>query len=92
MPAARCSLCGNAPEDSFHAVVECPQARTLCWAMREHWPLPDERLVKRTGPDWLLLLPDRCTKEEGELLILVFFAGVDETSALDNRLSVCIGF
>lgn len=40
---------GNAPDHSFHAVVECSQARTLCSAMREHWPLPDERLPWRTG-------------------------------------------
>jgi hypothetical protein len=59
---ARCSLCGDAAEDSFHAVVECPQARSLRSARREHWPLPDEGLLKRTGPDWLLLLLDQCTR------------------------------
>jgi hypothetical protein len=72
---ACCSLCGSTVEDSFHVVVECPQARNLRLAMTAHWPLPDERLLISTGPDWLLLLLDRCTKEEGELLVLIFWQG-----------------
>lgn len=72
-PDASCVLCGSEVEDSFHAVVECPQARNLRSAMSEHWPLLDDQLLDRTGPGWLLLLLNRCTKEEGELLILTFW-------------------
>ena len=38
-----CNICGNGIEDSFHAVILCPQARALRQAMREHWALPDEK-------------------------------------------------
>lgn len=31
-----CELCGHACEDVFHAVIECPHARALREAMREH--------------------------------------------------------
>jgi len=68
-----CPLCGDAIEDSYHAAVECVQARNLRLAMREHWPLPIETLFARTGPDWLLLLLDKCTKEQGDLTMLILW-------------------
>lgn len=69
----QCDLCGNVTEDSFHATIECTHARNLRWAMRDHWPLPDDQLITRTGPQWLLLLLDRCTAEQGDLLMLVLW-------------------
>jgi hypothetical protein len=68
----QCSLCGISSEDSFHANVECPQAKHLRDAMREHWPLPAEAWFRRTGVDWLLLLLDKCSQEQGDLCLLVF--------------------
>lgn len=72
-PDGQCSLCGYAIEDSFHAVVECTQAKNLRDAMREHWPIPSEALFRKTGPDWFLLLLDRCTREQGELVSMIFW-------------------
>jgi hypothetical protein len=46
-----CLLCGLAPETSYHATVECPQAFNLRQAMRVHWPLPEEGWFQFTGPD-----------------------------------------
>jgi hypothetical protein len=65
-------LCGISSEDSFHANIECPQAKHLRDAMREHWPLPTEDWFRRTGVDWLLLLLDKCSQEQGDLCLLVF--------------------
>ena len=42
-------LCGNGRKSSHHAVVVCPQARTLREAMRQHWLLPDELQFRYTG-------------------------------------------
>jgi len=46
---ACCSLCSSSVDDSYHAVVECPQARCLRLAMRDHWPIPNDRLLSRVG-------------------------------------------
>lgn len=72
-PDATCSLCGCAAEDSFHATVDCPRARSLRFAMREHWPIPSEELIRRSGPDWFLLLLERCSTEQGELTTLMLW-------------------
>jgi hypothetical protein len=70
---SQCPLCNCAVEDSYHATVECPQARNLRCAMREHWPIPDEKLFRKTGPDWLSLMLDKCTQEQGDLIILILW-------------------
>jgi hypothetical protein len=41
--------------------------------MRVHWPLPEEVWFQFTGPDWLLLLLDRCTPEQKEITKLVLW-------------------
>lgn len=66
-----CTLCGQTAETSYHATVGCPQARNIRQAMREHWPIPDEALFEYSGPDWLLLLLDRCTKEQGDFFFFI---------------------
>jgi hypothetical protein len=52
-------------EDGHHAVVLCTKVTALRQEMREHWQLPDEAQSRFSGPDWLLLLLDSMTKEEG---------------------------
>jgi hypothetical protein len=54
-------------------MVECPQAFHLRQAMRPHWVLPDEEWFKFTGPDWLLLLLDRCPTEQQDHVKLVLW-------------------
>jgi hypothetical protein len=68
-----CLLCGLSTETSFHATVECPQAFNLRQAMRVHWTLPEEDWFKYTWPDWLLILLDRCTPNQRDLLKLVLW-------------------
>ncbi|KAJ1284070.1 hypothetical protein BS78_03G175400 [Paspalum vaginatum] len=60
-------------ESSYHATVSCPCARDLRMAIREFWLLPEEELWRFTGPDWLLLLLHRCTKEQRNLLRLLLW-------------------
>jgi ribonuclease HI len=71
--ADTCLLCGLAAETSFHATVECPQAFNLRQAMRDHWKLPDEEWFRYTGPDWLLLLLDRCSFKQRDLTKLILW-------------------
>lgn len=70
---AVCNLCGLASETSYHATVKCPQAYNLRQAMRTHWRLPDESFFEYTGPDWLLVLLDRCLPEQRDLIKLIFW-------------------
>jgi hypothetical protein len=62
---ATCTICGMGDEDGHHAVVLCTKVTALRQEMREHWQLPDEAQSRFSGPDWLLLLLDSMTKEEG---------------------------
>jgi hypothetical protein len=68
-----CKLCGLTAETSFHGTAECPQAYNLRQAMRVHWPLPGEEYFTYTGPDWLLLLLDRCKPEQRDLTKLLLW-------------------
>lgn len=69
----RCALCDREAESSHHAVVVCPQAHGLRMAMRKHWLLLDEELFAYSGPDWLLLLLDRCSPIQRDLVKLVLW-------------------
>lgn len=68
-----CNLCGMEEENSHHAVVNCQKANELRNAMREHWDLPREKQFAYNGPDWLLLLLDRCHIEQRELVLLLLW-------------------
>jgi hypothetical protein len=58
---AACEMCGAVREDGFHAVIECPHAKTLREAMRKVWHLPEENRLRNTGPEWMLVLLDTGT-------------------------------
>ncbi|RLN15823.1 hypothetical protein C2845_PM02G17800 [Panicum miliaceum] len=77
-----CPLCDREPETSYHATVTCPWARNLRLAMREHWRLPEEQF-QYTGPDWLLLLLDRCSAAERDLTKLLLW----KTWSVDNNIT-----
>lgn len=67
---AQCNLCGCAMEDSFHATVECPQARNLRFAIADpQGKSCPGKLIR----NWLLLLLDRCAQEQGDLILLVLW-------------------
>nr|TKW32817.1 hypothetical protein SEVIR_2G192400v2 [Setaria viridis] len=68
-----CLLCGMESETGQHSTVVCPQARNLREAMRVHWPMPDEEQFAYSEPDWLLLLLDRCTVEQRDMVKLVLW-------------------
>ncbi|RCV30978.1 hypothetical protein SETIT_6G139500v2 [Setaria italica] len=68
-----CMLCGLSAETGHHATIVCPQAFNLRQGMRQHWSLPDEKMFEYTGPDWLLLLLDRCSPEQRDLTRLVLW-------------------
>lgn len=56
-----CEICGLESEDTFHAVVRCPQAVGfgLRNAMSDHWRLPVEDEIVNSGPEWLLMMIDK---------------------------------
>lgn len=68
-----CQLCGMGRETGHHATVVCPQARNLRTAMREHWSLPGEEQFAYTSPDCLLLLLERCSLEQRDLVKLLLW-------------------
>ncbi|XP_062232870.1 uncharacterized protein LOC133930222 [Phragmites australis] len=68
-----CKICGHEVEDGHHATVRCSKAMALRLAVREYWELPDEFLLKYTGPDWLLVLLDSIpTKMKTNLLLVLW--------------------
>ncbi|KAF8650478.1 hypothetical protein HU200_063843 [Digitaria exilis] len=69
----QCTLCDREMENSFHAAVSCLQARGLRLAMREFWLLPDEDQFTYSGPDWLLLVLDKCSPVQRDLVKLVLW-------------------
>ena len=50
--STRCDVCGSEEEDTFHAFMRCPHARSLWLAMKEVWPLPADELLMPTGHEW----------------------------------------
>lgn len=68
-----CQVCGAEEDDSFHAMVHCPNARGIWQAMRPHWDIPDPRRLRNTGPGWLLhaILPMEKTK--AAMLLVMFW-------------------
>jgi hypothetical protein len=63
-----CDLCGLEAETGFHPTVVCPQAYNLRQVMRHRRNLPNENMFC-----WLLLLLDRCTKEQRDLTKLLLW-------------------
>ncbi|GJM94943.1 hypothetical protein PR202_ga11630 [Eleusine coracana subsp. coracana] len=61
------------PETEHHALFVCPHARALRGKLRKHWRLPLENDLMNEGPEWLLLLLARLTREEGAGLALLFW-------------------
>jgi ribonuclease HI len=51
-----CRICGREDEDTFHALVTCPQAKGLWRCMRQCWDLPADEMLQNTGKDWVLQL------------------------------------
>jgi hypothetical protein len=68
-----CELCRHDNEDGFHAVMDCPHAKGLRYAMRRVWSLPPEEILRNEGPEWFLVLLDSWRKEEVALLAMVLW-------------------
>jgi hypothetical protein len=51
---ATCTICGNADETTYHAMIQCPHARGLWSVMREVWDLPTEEMLFEHNPDWFM--------------------------------------
>jgi hypothetical protein len=53
-----CEMCAHKKEDGFHAVMDCPHAKVLRFAMHRVWILPPEARLRVEGPEWFLVLLD----------------------------------
>jgi len=72
-PDAKCSICGSEEETGYHAVMQCDHAKALRGAMRTCWPLPEERHLRLTGPEWLLNVIDLAEADAAGQLILILW-------------------
>lgn len=60
-------------ETEFHALIKCPHAAALRWAMRDHWTLPDEEQLRTDEKDWLLLLISTLGREGASRMALLLW-------------------
>ena len=68
-----CWLCGDAKDDSFHALITCPGSVLVWHTMRQVWPLPTNDKLINTGPEWLMsLLADRTEKIRAMIIMLLW--------------------
>ncbi|WVZ60335.1 hypothetical protein U9M48_010378 [Paspalum notatum var. saurae] len=70
---SRCTMCGMAAKNSYHATVSYSAAVDLRDAMRKHWLLPEEERWWYSGPDWLLILLDNCNKDQRDKVKLLLW-------------------
>lgn len=68
-----CKLCGDNVEDAFHAMIGCQHARALRCAIRDHCVLLEEEVLVNSGPDWFLLLVDRCDEQSVSNFLLLIW-------------------
>lgn len=86
-----CELCGFPEEDCFHACIKCPHAAALRLAMRDHWSLPKDEEMRYTGPEWFLLIVDRCSAQvTANLLMLMWRAWSVRNDVLHGRERISI--
>jgi hypothetical protein len=67
-----CALCGGV-EDVYHALIQCPHAKNLRYAMRRHWAIPTEEDLNYSGHEWLLRLIDKHDKVVMWKLVLILW-------------------
>ncbi|PNT67131.1 hypothetical protein BRADI_3g21421v3 [Brachypodium distachyon] len=68
-----CQVCGGEDEDSFHALVRCPNARAIWHAMRSCWDIPDPNKLQNTGPGWFLHALSTLDKTKVAMLLMMFW-------------------
>jgi ribonuclease HI len=70
---ATCTICGNADEDAFHALVTFPHAKGLWYSMRQCWDLPSEEIVENSGKEWLLQLLSKLNEIQRMMVLMVLW-------------------
>jgi hypothetical protein len=68
-----CRICGTATENSFHALVECPNATKVWDSMREVWALPTRVQIRDTGHEWLFDLLASQSVETRNMIIMILW-------------------
>ncbi|KQK16103.2 hypothetical protein BRADI_1g26757v3 [Brachypodium distachyon] len=68
-----CPLCGVEDEDSFHALVRCPNARALWHAMRSCWDIPDDSQIQNTGAEWFLQVLSNLDNIKAAMLLMLLW-------------------
>uniref|UniRef100_K3YMM7 RNase H type-1 domain-containing protein n=1 Tax=Setaria italica TaxID=4555 RepID=K3YMM7_SETIT len=67
-----------------HAVINCPHARMVLKNMRKAWPLPDEKQLQTPGPDWLLLILHKLSKEEVAIFLMILWRNWTDRNELTH--------
>ncbi|KAM0912194.1 hypothetical protein ACQ4PT_012903 [Festuca glaucescens] len=68
-----CTICGNADETTFHAMITCPHARGLWEVMREVWDLPKDEILFENNPDWFMHALKRVDVDQRVAFLMVLW-------------------
>jgi hypothetical protein len=68
-----CKICGQEDEDSFHALVTCPQARGLWNAMRQCWNIPKNVELDNRRSDWVLNLLQKLIETQRMMVLMILW-------------------
>jgi ribonuclease HI len=68
-----CIICGGPEEDEHHAVIGCTLARALRDGLRNHWVLPSEYELRKTGREWVIQLLVNASKEMRVKIVFMFW-------------------
>jgi hypothetical protein len=68
-----CQICGKEDEDTFHALVTCPQETGLWHSMRQCWDLPSKEMVLNSGKEWALQLQARINDTQRMMVMMMLW-------------------
>lgn len=79
-----CIVCATGLENSFHAAVSCPHAKTTIDGMHSVYQTPKSELICGLGLSWFLSMLDKLKEEEPSSMMLLFWKKWSDRNSLTH--------